>query len=78
MSKIKTIAIALLVACTSTPSPQPPPIAAGKCVADIYSADLALTQSCNWAGYSWRCEWSHTTETNTCKRVGEAVGERAK
>lgn len=78
MRPITLILILALAACDSQAKKAPPPIASGKCVADVYSADLALTQTCNWAGYSWACQWSVTTETNTCKRIGEATGERAK
>lgn len=54
----------------------PPPISSGKCVVDQYYADRAITQICNYGGYSWSCRFLPGTWTNTCDRLGEAVGER--
>lgn len=52
----------------------PPPIALGKCLVDVYEANVAKKQKCNYIGYIWECE--RTDKEDVCRRGPETGGER--
>jgi hypothetical protein len=69
--------ILLLVACkVKGEAPKAPPIADGKCLVDKYVGTTELTQVCNFAGYSWSCQYNGITREDECTRGAEVAGER--
>lgn len=76
--KLLTGTMALMIALTGCKKAgeESPPIAAGKCVVDSYFNGEVLAQTCVYQGYVWNCTKDSTFMHVTCKRLGEALGER--